>query len=70
MGTNCGKHLCKGKHDCGSCNETKHGKWVIQNWRGELAQYGCNLCGQVMEMYGDKPTNYCPNCGAKMDLEE
>lgn len=69
MGTNCGKHLCKGKHDCGSCNQTKHGKWLLVE-----AIYGhdkckCSVCGQVWSTPKGERLNYCPNCGAKMDLE-
>ena len=49
----------------------KHGKWnpVIWNghidtdeWYGEL--YRCDLCG--CEMIGT--CDYCPDCGAKMDI--
>lgn len=35
----------------------KHGRWV---------GYQCSVCGGSSE-YGSE--NYCPNCGAKMDLE-
>ena len=51
----------------------RHGRWVdymVRDWR-------CSECGQKIikvrnvdgYCYNDKP-NYCPNCGAKMDLEE
>ena len=50
--------------------EVKHGKWVNER---ELAGgfrsiwgYDCSVCGHTVENY---PTNYCPNCGAKMDLK-
>ena len=75
MGTNCGKHLCKGKHDCGSCNQTKQGKWIANEHtsrseaRGRMthyATYQCSVCGK---WNGRKKQKYCPNCGAKMDLE-
>lgn len=50
----------------------KHGRWVdhfVRDWR-------CSECGEPIYKvrnvdgycYDDKP-NYCPNCGAKMDLE-
>lgn len=49
----------------------RHGRWVdymVRDWR-------CSECGQKIikvrnvdgYCYNDKP-NYCPNCGAKMDL--
>ena len=50
----------------------KHGRWVdhcVRDWH-------CSECGEEINKirhvdgycYDDKPT-YCPNCGAKMDLE-
>lgn len=45
----------------------RHGKWVcheddIMSW------YECSLCGcEAFDVHG---ANYCPNCGAKMDLED
>ncbi len=41
--------------------EVKHGEWV-----GEYGYYpNCSLCGTKVKQMGG--TNYCPNCGAKMD---
>jgi len=46
----------------------RHGRWVdkmVRDWH-------CSECGKKASFdgycYDDKP-NYCPNCGAKMDLE-
>ena len=46
----------------------RHGWWVdkmVRDWH-------CSECGKKARFdgycYDDKP-NYCPNCGAKMDLE-
>ena len=45
----------------------RHGKWTyhdddIMPWNS------CSLCGcEAFDMHG---ANYCPNCGAKMDLED
>ena len=45
----------------------RHGKWVyheddIMPWNS------CSLCGcEAFDMHG---ANYCPNCGAKMVLED
>ena len=36
--------------------------------------YRCSNCGEMalLDMYGESHyrSNYCPNCGAKMDLED
>ena len=42
--------------------EVKHGKWEYKHH--PLINYACSECGQL-----DNPYKYCPNCGAKMDLE-
>lgn len=44
----------------------KHGRWVhdINNL------YGCSECLERETMSHKKIKNYCPNCGAKMVLEE
>jgi hypothetical protein len=39
----------------------RHGRW-----RRYLSDPLCSECGEFAETV----TNYCPNCGAKMDLEE
>lgn len=53
----------------------KHGKWIekqLDNFR--KYQVTCSNCGWVgienYDSYNDPSDfNYCPNCGAKMDLE-
>lgn len=40
----------------------KEGEWVDEQ-RGRWIYAKCNLCGKVQ----DVRSNYCPNCGAKMD---
>lgn len=44
----------------------KHGRWNIQD--GTKTRRVCSVCGfngpEYVKFYG-----YCPNCGAKMDLE-
>ena len=45
----------------------RHGRWVIQRYyggmrKGMVARVVCSECFDPNE-----ETNYCPNCGAKMD---
>lgn len=45
-----------------------HGRW---RYCGFLLE--CQSCGEVYSVHGansGKSWNYCPNCGAKMDLED
>lgn len=44
----------------------KHGKWIETEYKPHV-YCKCSLCGH-REKINDK-SNYCPNCGAKMDLE-
>ena len=52
----------------------KSGKWI---WSDEIGRYVCEQCGQSdgkdkeMVESGEYPlSNYCRNCGAKMESEE
>lgn len=45
--------------------EVRHGEWTYEN-HGWSSFPKCSCCGE-MQTIG---TNYCPNCGAKMDGEE
>ena len=49
--------------------EVVHGEWVLTNT--ECAEMTCSRCG--FTYYGEFDyecmSNYCPNCGAKMDGE-
>ena len=42
-----------------------HGRWESQVVRKPFVQvlYKCSKCGYLV----DRVSNYCPNCGAKMD---
>lgn len=45
-----------------------HGRW---RYCGFLQE--CQACGEIYSVHGGnsgKSWNFCPNCGAKMDLEE
>ena len=57
--------------------EVKHGEWKEGHYEGGLLDGvifdKCNICGyeRLIEDVKYKTTyKYCPNCGAKMDLEE
>ena len=55
-------------------NEIKYlpvmqGHWIYSEEYGDLVTNKCSLCGQAMTTYEGKLMNYCPNCGAKMNLE-
>lgn len=43
----------------------RYGRW-IDNGIPESVLSGCSICGYSCGAY---TFNYCPNCGAKMDLE-
>ena len=44
--------------------EVKHARW--EERKIEYMLYGCSYC----DCRVDYEFNYCPNCGAKMDLNE
>ena len=46
-------------------DEPKHGEWLIDK-SGSLM---CSKCGTLLDEF-QKPSRFCPNCGAKMDLPE
>ena len=56
-------------------DSVKHGKWMTFNpdTRGYTDRFICSSCGNYTTYHVyDKSCDYdyCPNCGAKMDLEE
>ena len=76
-------HCATTKRDCKACNigdfmnrlrdlpavdaaPVVHGRW-IDNSIPESMLSGCSVCGFSCGAY---TFNYCPNCGAKMDLEK
>lgn len=46
-------------------DEQNHGEWLIDK-SGSLM---CSKCGTLLDEF-QKPSRFCPNCGAKMDGEE
>ena len=49
--------------------EPKTGKWISTETKGVRCafwcRYKCSLCGELSDH-----TNFCPNCGAKMESED
>lgn len=51
-----------------AADPVKHGKWIEQVVTGSLNDwYSCSNCGYYEIRAGR--TLYCPNCGAKMEVE-
>ena len=54
--------------------EVKHGKWTIHHeGTYKRAKCYCSVCGKSNGIGGiisNQKKPYCPNCGAKMDLED
>ena len=52
----------------------KHGKWIRNpDYESWAEMYVCSACNRNALTDGDyrhKLSDYCPNCGAKMDLED
>ena len=46
--------------------EQKTGRWKKRYISDYRFQFCCSECGMI-QVYGEP--NYCPNCGAKMDME-
>lgn len=47
--------------------EQKHGKWLnAEHAPNYLCYCTCSVCGKRQTI---ESANYCPNCGAKMDME-
>lgn len=48
--------------------EVVHGEWVVCG-DGEYVPFMCSACGNTTSWYHAQTANYCPNCGATMDLK-
>ena len=46
-----------------------HGKWIYKKEWGRLITNECSICKQILTTQNGELMNYCPHCGAKMDLE-
>lgn len=42
----------------------RHGRWLVDS------RTGMSFCSECLDYAVEADTNYCPNCGAKMRLEE
>ena len=52
--------------------EVKHGEWIVL-YDEDSPQDGiwkCSICDYIRFVDDTTPTNYCPNCGAKMRPQE
>ena len=47
-----------------------HGKWISKNHHGYEWVFICSNCGYIDGYPFNDRSNYCPNCGAKMDEKE
>lgn len=45
----------------------RHGRWGTHSDRPDSLI--CSVCKCGFDMWKHDPHNYCPNCGAKMDLK-
>lgn len=49
-------------------DQVRHGKWIHDRMLSTSgATYGVIRCSECMSQYAMWVTNYCANCGAKMD---
>lgn len=46
-----------------------HGRWMLKHL-GAGHYWECSVCHENPCIYVTKNTKFCPNCGAKMDLED
>lgn len=50
--------------------EVRHGKWTLIGYgNGRPLRWKCSACGYETFDAVNGDTNFCPNCGAKMDGE-
>ena len=54
-----------------SVEPVKHGRWInVKISISGNSSAECTLCGAVVHNNFSNVINYCPKCGAKMDLDE
>lgn len=47
----------------------RHGRWerCLEDWRAQIEDDKCSVCGFEYYGTGIRRFHYCPNCGAKME---
>ena len=70
------RQFCKDKirlEPTADVQEVKHGRWIEKDSR-YVHNFKCSVCNDVRfdipTCMGKPLFNFCPNCGAKMDLED
>ena len=48
----------------------RHGRWIKVGYACGEAEWQCSACKETEWRTSASRLKYCPNCGAKMDLEE
>ena len=51
----------------------RHGRWKPYDLTCGMSIYHCSACGQASDVptrMGKPIYNYCPNCGAKMEVQD
>lgn len=57
--------VCEAIDEMPTIDPVKHGEWVSKNgW------VSCSVCGLEPPNETNETSDYCPNCGAKMDKEK
>lgn len=63
------KAMCKAIEILSNLPERKTGRWIYDNEAypggNPCGHYDCDQCGESVP----HKTNFCPNCGAKMEVE-
>lgn len=63
-----------GKQETVDAKPVVHGKWIECEYDFEGCYYSCSVCKNdwvcIEGTPKDNNMNYCPYCGAKMDLED
>ena len=65
--------ICKGIQDVVNIHTieaepVRHGRWETNSDRPDTLI--CSVCKCGFDMWKHDSHNYCPNCGARMDLED
>ena len=58
----------KNGYEQGLKDAVKHGRWMSVPSNGIGGTAKCSVCDEAI--YGYHTMNYCPNCGAKMNLNK